>query len=170
MNELLGTIEYIEITKETLSDYEDLILPAICEELSAQEHMNEEYMCVAACTDGLPVAVGIMDFEDAGDLNLLSVRTDLRFRNMGLASALLHKMIEVACNLYDWEENQFGDDVVLKTMYCLAQEYREPFEAWLRKNDFTDFAVLKAPEGDLPEVCAATAEIHFYRCEKENTR
>ena len=37
---------YQEITKETLADYQSLILPMVYEELQEQEDMNTEYICM----------------------------------------------------------------------------------------------------------------------------
>ena len=51
----------------------------------------------------------------------------------------------------------------MKTMYSLSDNYREIFEAWLEKNDFTDFCILKDKEDDKPEIKSATVEIHFMR-------
>ncbi len=156
-------ITYKEITKEELKNYKDLILPMVYEELSEQEDMETEYICLSTWMDEKPTAAIIAEPEGNGDINLLSIWTDQKYRNIGVASQLLDKMLEVALNLYDWEEGQYGDDIVLKTMYCLSDKYRRVFEAWLQKKDFTDFCILKNADDDTPEVCSATAEIHFYR-------
>ena len=44
----------------------------------------------------------------------LSVWTKPEYRRMGVASALKDQMTFVAVNLYDWEDAQYGDDVLLK--------------------------------------------------------
>ncbi len=80
-----------------------------------------------------------------------------------MASGLSKKMTEVALALYDWEGGQYGDDITIKTMYCLEDQYREVFEAWLEKNDFTDYIILREGTADRPEICGATAEVHFFR-------
>ena len=157
------SIEYKEITKDNLEDYKDLILPMVYEELSEQEDMDTEYICLATWIDEKPVAALIADTEGNGDLNLLSIWTDQDYRNIGVATELLNKMLKVAVNLYDWDEGQYGDDIILKTMYALEGKYRTVLEAWLQKNDFTDFCILKDADDNTPEVCSATAEIHFYR-------
>lgn len=64
-------------------------------------------------------------------------------------------------------EGQYGDDICLKTMYCLADRYREPFEHWLQKNDFTDFGILRESQLGQPDICSAMAEIHIYRYGEE---
>ena len=156
-------ITYKEIIKEELDSYKDLILPMVYEELSQQDDMESGYICISTCMDEKPVAAIIADPEDNGDINLLSIWTDQEYRNIGVASQLLGKMLEVALNLYDWDEAQYGDDIILKTMYCLDDKYRVVFEEWLKKNDFTDFCVLKNAIDDTPEVCSASAEVHFYR-------
>ena len=48
-------------------------------------------------------------------------------------------------------------------MYSLQEEYSQPFRQWLEKNDFTDFAILKEAKDGQPEICAASAEINFFR-------
>ena len=82
---------------------------------------------------------------------------------MGIASALLDKAVQVAAALFDYEEGQYGDDITLKTMYCLSDEYRKPFEEWLMKNDFTEFGILKSSGDGRPEICSASSDIHFFR-------
>lgn len=154
---------YKEITKDDLGSYEHLILPMVYEELTEQDSIDTEYICIAMWLGDVPVGAIIAEPEGSGDINLLSVWTDVNYRRMGVASALRDKMTEVALNLYDWDEAQYGDDILLKTMYCIADEYRVPFETWLEKNDFTDFAVLHPEEGDTKEIRSATAEIHFFR-------
>ena len=155
--------EYKEITKEELKKYKDLILPMVYEELCEQERIDTEYICIASLLDGKAVGAIVADLEGSGDINLLSIWTDQKYRRMGIASALRDKMTEVAVALYDWEEGQYGDDVLLKTMYSLPDKYREPFEAWLRANDFTDFSIMNEAAEEQPEICAATAEIHFFK-------
>ena len=39
----------------------------------------------------------------------------------------------------------------------------KPFEEWLMKNEFTEFGIIRNPEGDRPEICTASADIHFFR-------
>ena len=154
---------YKEITKDDLNTYRMLILPDIYEELCEQEEINTEYICIASWLEDTPVGVIIADFEGDGNLNLLSIWTEPVYRRMGIASALRDKMTEVAAQLYDWEEGQYGDDVLLKTIYSLRGEYKKPFEEWLMKNDFTDFAIVNEETDEKPAICAATAEIHFFR-------
>ena len=157
--------EYREITKEELNTYEDLILPMVYDELTDAEDMDTEYISIACHIGEEPAGVIIAEPEGNGDLNLLSIWTAPKFRRMGVASSLMDKMLTVALHPYDWEESQYGDDIVLKTMYCLEKEYQEPFEAWLRDVSFTDFCILKKKAGRSPEVCSATAEVHFSRYE-----
>ena len=155
--------EYKEITKDDLELLQPLILPDIYDELTEQDDISTEYICLSAWFEDIPVGAIITDLEDSGDLSLLSIWTAPAYRRMGIASALRDKMTEVAVNLYDWDDGQFGDDVILKTMYSLRDEFRKPFEAWLQKNDFTEFCILKEADGEKPEICSATAEIHFMR-------
>ena len=156
-------LEYREITKEVLEEYRELILPMVYKELEEQDDINSEYICIATWLDGEPVGALISELEGSGDINLLSIWTAQEYRQLGIASALLDKMLEVASELYDWEEGQYGDDVVLKTMYCLKDKYRAIFEEWLKANDFTDFLITHDTQDDTPQICSATAEVHFYR-------
>ena len=162
----MGAIEFVQVTAGDLEKYRMLILPAIYDELSASESMETEYICIAAQDGDEPVGVIVTDMEDNGDLNLLSIWTDQRCRRQGVATALLKKMTYVAFRLYDWDDTQYGDDIIIKAMYSLSDNFREPFEAWLKKNDFTDFAIMDEGEGDKPAICGATAEVHFYRADE----
>ncbi|MBQ8914209.1 MAG: GNAT family N-acetyltransferase [Lachnospiraceae bacterium] len=155
--------EYKEITKEELETYRELILPMVYEELSEQDEINTEYICIASWLNGEPAGVIISELLGNGDMNLLSIWTAQKYRRMGIASALRDKMTEVAVNLYDWEEGQYGDDITLNTMYSLSDRYRKTFEAWLEKNDFTDFCIIKEASDGASDICSATAEIHFMR-------
>ena len=156
-------LEYKEITKKDLKQYRNLILPMVYEELKDSKEMDTEYISIATIIDGTPRAAIIAEPEGSGDINLLSIWTDQDYRNLGVASALLDQMLNVALHLYDWDEGQFGDDITLKTMYCLTNKYRIPFEQWLQKKDFTDFCILHPEDNETPEICSATAEVHFYR-------
>ena len=155
--------EYRQITKKELESFKLLILPDIYEELCDQEGIDTEYICIASWLNDMPVGAIIADPEGSGDINLLSVWTVPEYRHMGIASALLDKTLQVAAALFDYEEGQYGDDITLKTMYCIEDEYRKPFEEWLMKNDFTEFGVIKVSEGDRPEICIASSDIHFSR-------
>lgn len=155
--------EYRQIEKKELESFKELILPDIYEELNDQEEIDTDYIAISSWMNDEPVGVIIVDPEGSGDLNLLSVWTVSKYRRMGIASALLDKALSVAAALFDYEEGQYGDDISLKTMYCLSDEYRKPFEEWLMKNDFTEFGIIRNPEGERPEICTASADIHFFR-------
>ncbi|MDC7293983.1 GNAT family N-acetyltransferase [Butyrivibrio sp. DSM 10294] len=159
----MNTVIYSQITEKNLEEYEPLILPMVVEELKQQRNFEENYLALAADDKDGAVGALVAELEDNGDISLLSVWTDEEHRREGIASGLLQKMTEVARALYDWEDSQYGDDILLKVMYCLEDEYREVFEEWLRKNDFTDFLVMRDKSQNRPEICGATAEIHFFR-------
>ncbi len=159
----MKTITYKQIAKNELSGYESLMLPMIYEELSQQDSIEEGYIALAAEEENEPLGVLVAEPEDSGDINRLSIWTVKDRRREGIASGLLEKMTEVAGALYGWDDGQYGDDITLKTMYCLDVGYREIFEAWLEKNNFTDFMVMRDATKDRPDICGATAEIHFYR-------
>ena len=157
------TITYKQITEKELSKYESLMLPMIYEELEQQASIEEEYIAIAAEEEDEPLGVLVAEFEDSGDINLLSIWTTQDRRREGIASGLFDKMAEIARALYEWDDGQYGDDINVKTMYCLDDRYREIFEAWLEKNHFTDFMVMRDATKDRPDKCGATAEIQFYR-------
>ncbi len=159
----MENIQYREITHDDLETYKALILPMIFNELSDEEKLEESYICIGAWTDDKPVGAIITLMNEDGGLSLLSIWTDQKYRRQGVASGLLQKMTYVAFRLYDWQDMQYGDDVDLTTMYSLSERHKAPFEAWLRKNNFTDFLITKQAEGDKPAICAAIAEIHYYR-------
>ncbi len=160
---MMKTITYKQITEKDLSEYEAFMLPMIYEELLQQSCIEENYIALAAIEEDTSLGVVIAEPEDGGDINLLSIWTAMDRRREGIASGLLQKMTEVARALYKWDDGQYGDDITLKTMYCLDDRYRKIYEAWLEKNGFTDFMVMRDETGDRPDICGATAEIHFYR-------
>ena len=160
---MMKTITYKQITEKDLSEYEAFMLPMIYEELLQQSCIEENYIALAAIDEDTPLGVVIAEPEDGGDINLLSIWTAMDRRREGIASGLLQKMTEVARALYKWDDGQYGDDITLKTMYCLDDRYRKIYEAWLEKNGFTDFMVMRDETEDRPDICGATAEIHFYR-------
>ena len=130
------TITYKQITEKELSKYESLMLPMIYEELEQQASIEEEYIAIAAEEEDEPLGVLVAEFEDSGDINLLSIWTTQDRRREGIASGLFDKMAEIARALYEWDDGQYGDDINVKTMYCLDDRYREIFEAWLEKKSF----------------------------------
>ena len=159
----MNTITYEQITEKDISKYKDLILPMVYEELLLQENIEENYLALAATDGDTALGALVAEWEEDGDITLLSIWTSKDHRRDGVASGLIKKMTEVALALYDWEGGQYGDDITIKTMYCLEDQYREVFEAWLEKNDFTDYIILREGTADRPEICGATAEVHFFR-------
>ena len=159
----MNTITYKQILEKELPEYKELILPMIYEELKAGENIEENYIALAAVDADMPIGALVAELEADGDISLLSIWTDQRYRRKGVASGLLQKLSEIARALYVWEDGQYGDDVSLKVMYCLEEKYRQVFEAWLEKNDFTEFMVMREEDAGRPSVCGATAQIHFYR-------
>lgn len=160
---MVEDVKFRQITGKELEQFRALILPMVYEELAAQEDMETQYMAIGAWIGKKSVGAIVIDPEDNGDLNLLSIWVDQDCRREGIATMLLRKILYVAYRLYQWEEAQYGDDICLKTMYCLADQYREPFEQWLQKNDFTDFGILRESRLGQPDICSAMAEIHIYR-------
>ena len=137
--------EYRQITKKELESFKLLILPDIYEELCDQEGIDTEYICIASWLNDMPVGAIIADPEGSGDINLLSVWTVPEYRHMGIASALLDKTLQVAAALFDYEEGQYGDDITLKTMYCMEDEYRKPFPGNLPNPGIEPVASLTSP-------------------------
>lgn len=158
------------ITKETLKDYKHLMLSYIYEELeSYEDDLDCEYICLAAMLpneDGIiiPVSALICLMEPFGDIAVLSVYTLPAYRRQGCASELMDKAVFVARQLFIFEEGEDEEDVTLKAIYRLRPELQEVFEAFLKKNHFTDFVLLD--EADDPQVWAAMAEYHFYKTPK----
>ncbi|MBQ6508115.1 MAG: GNAT family N-acetyltransferase [Flexilinea sp.] len=155
------------ITKEKLSDYKHLMLSYIYEELEQYEDdLDCEYICLAAMVpneDGIiiPVSALICLMEPFGDIAILSIYTLPSYRRQGYASELLDKAVFVARRLFIFEEGEDEEDVDLKAVYRLRPEFQEVFEAFLKKNHFTDFVLLD--EDDDPQVWAAMAEYRFYK-------
>ncbi len=152
------------LEREDLEPCEMLILPMIVEELKQSKDWEEDgYINLVGYEDQTPLGVLIAEADPQGDLTLLSIWTDPECRRQGVATKLLQAMTQVALQLYQWEEHQYGDDVLLRVMYCLENKHLEVFEAWLRKNDFTDFYILDDDADDRPAIRSADAEIHFFR-------
>ena len=155
------------ITKEKLSDYKQLMLSYIYDELQTYEDdLDCEYICLAAVVpneDGImiPVSALVCLMEPFGDIAILSIYTLPRYRRQGYASELVDKAVFVARQLFIFEEGEDEEDVNLKAIYRLRPEYQEVFEAFLKKNHFVDFYLLD--ENDDPQVWAAIAEYHFYK-------
>ena len=162
------------ITKEKLSDYEHLMLSYIYEELEEYEDdLDCEYICLAAMVpndDGIltPVSVLICLMEPFGDIAILSIYTLPAYRRQGYASELLDKAVFIARRLFVFEEGEDEEDVDLKAVYRLRPEYLEIFEAFLKKNHFTDFVLLD--EDDDPQVWAAMAEYRFYKTDSDSEK
>lgn len=135
----------------------------IYDELREQVHIETDYIGIGAWLEGKPVGAIVMDMDDDGNLTLLSIWTDQSYRRQGVATALFGKVLDVATQLYDWDEYQYGDDIMVNTMYCLEDRYRLPLEEWLKKIDFTDFCLLKDENDDRPAIRSATAEVHMFR-------
>ena len=159
-------IEAIE--KEKLPQYQDVILPYIYDELDecGGDLAENNYLCLAANVeneDGIlfPVSALIMLLEANEDLAVLSIYTLPEYRRQGIASKLLDKALFIARRLFIFEEGEDEDIINLKAIYRLSDEFRIPFEEFLKKNNFTDFYLFD--EHDDPQVWAAIEEIRFYK-------
>ena len=159
------------ITKDKLADYKHLMLSYIYDELDAYENdLDCEYICLAAAVpneDGIviPVSALICLMEPFGDIAVLSVYTLSSYRRKGYASELLNKAVFIARRLFVFDEGEDEENVDVKAVYRLRPEFQEVFEAFLKKNHFTDFVLLD--EEDDPQVWAAIAEYRFYKTDSD---
>ena len=159
------------ITKRKLADYKHLMLSYIYEELKEYENdLDCEYICLAAVLpneDGIfiPVSALVCLMEPFGDIAILSIYTLPAYRRRGCASKLLDKAVYIARRLFVFDEGEDEEDVDLKAVYRLRPEFQEVFEAFLKKNHFTDFVLLD--EEDDPQVWAAMAEYRFYKTDSD---
>ena len=102
-----------------------------------------------------------MLMEANGDLAVLSIYTIPEHRRQGIASELLKKAIFVSRQLFVFEDGEDEEFINLKAVYRLSEKFKNPFEEFLKKNNFTDFYLLD--EHDNPQVWAAVEEIRFYK-------
>ena len=116
-------------------------------------------------TGGRAVSALIMELEDTGDLNILSLYTFERYRRKGHASALLKKAVEAARELFSWDEGEITEEVILKTLYRLPENMEEIYEAFLIKNGFTDFVLLDVINE--MKVWSAYRQLLFFRTREE---
>ncbi len=152
-----------EITRRNMEKYRELILPSVYEELSGVKTLCEEYFCLGLDNGSSPASALIADMEDNGDLNLLSVYTDLPMRRSGYGKRLFDSLCRLAASLYEWDRGQRGDIITIKTTYCLFDEFRIPFEEWLRSVGFDRFYVIDGEEYDSDtKVRAATAQLYIF--------
>ena len=136
------------IDKETLPRYRDLILPYIYEELEncREDLADENYICLSGTAEN-----------DDGILIPIAAE----HRRQGIASELLEKAIFVSRQLFVFEDGEDEEFINLKAVYRLSEKFKNPFEEFLKKNNFTDFYLLD--EHDNPQVWAAVEEIRFYK-------
>ncbi len=165
------------IMPDKLMDYEHLILPVVYEELeetfkegSPKQGDEDIYLCLAAFEDedkaekasgDKPVSVLVAQLEDIGDINILSLFTLPGFRRQGFGSALVKKTIETARALFQWDEGEKEEEVILKTLYRLPPEMEKDYEGFLKAAGFTDFVLLR--EEEVFKVWSAFASLRFYR-------
>ena len=177
------------ITKKNIEQYRQLIIPLIYDELleDLPDDENDElfYLCLACHADpdemsaeenaeadsDAAVAAVVVEMEDFGDLNLLSIFTLPEYRRKGYATAILQKAVMMARELYQFDEGEEDDDIVLKTLFRLPKEMEEDFAAFLAANGFTDFLLLEdaddpetepGEDGEVLNIWSAYGEIHFY--------
>ncbi len=154
-----------EVIKKTkLKNYRPLILSAVYEELqSVRGSLDQDYICLAAVPDDgtEPVSVLIAQMEETGDLNLISLYTIPEYQRQGYAAYLLDQLCMVARRLFLWKEGETETSILIKTVYRLPEHAEAVYDAFLKKNHFTEFYLLDADEEC--KVWAAVAEVGFYR-------
>ena len=166
MNCRMETVGIEVIEKKELSRYRELILPYIYEELlGASGDLARDYICLGGVTEekeeSRPVSALILLREQNGDLAILSLYTLKEWRRQGIASGLLEKAVFAARQLFVFEDEEDECFINLKAVYRLSEPFKNVWEEFLKKNDFTDFYLLKE-EGEL-QVWAAIGELRFYR-------
>lgn len=152
------------ISKEDPDPYKKLMLPYIYREFKGLRGAGEtdtEYFGLAAVLEegdegykkirvrngGSRVAsVIVIQPEATGDLNIVSIYTRPECRRNGYASALADKALFVARQLFTWEEGETEDVIIYKTVYRLPADLGGMYEAFLKKNGFTDFVLLESAE------------------------
>ncbi|MCR5777194.1 MAG: GNAT family N-acetyltransferase [Lachnospiraceae bacterium] len=153
---------------EEIEEYEHLILPVVYEELTDGDETNDEervYLCLAAINDdGEAVSFIVAELEDFGDINILSIFTDLKWRRQGYAKLLKEKVVEAARRLFVWEDDEVKEDVILKTLYRLPAGMERDYEAFLKGSGFTDFVlVVDGQQYQSLNVWSAFCEICFFK-------
>ncbi len=187
------------ILKEDPDPYKKLMLPYIYREFKGARGAGEtdtEYFGLAAVLEqgdagykkirvrnGGPrvASVIVIQPEATGDLNIVSLYTRPECRRNGYASALVDKALFVARQLFTWEEDEVEDIIIYKTLYRLPADLMEVYEAFLKKNGFTDFVLLESAEenaviqsmaeeegveassGEPLDTFSASAYVKFYR-------
>ena len=153
------------IGKEELGQYAHLVLPYVCDELAAYEGDPErEYICLYGSIENedsilFPVSALVMLMEPDGALSLLSVYTLPEYRRRGFASELLDKAVFIARRLFIFDEGEDEEVISVKAVYRLSPARLDVFEAFLKKNDFTDFYLLN-DDGEL-KTWAAISDVRF---------
>ncbi len=165
------------IMPDKLEDYEHLILPVVYEELTERQQNSKEEgeegeedicFCLAAFEEpddpqegsDKPVSALVAELEYIGDINILSLFTLPEYRRKGYAQALVKKAVETARALFQWEDGEKEDEVILKTLYRLPPKMEEDYEGFLKAVGFTDFVLL---DEDKLKVWSAHASLRFYR-------
>ena len=156
---------YVQITKKNMDDFGSVIIPGVLEECKGYPgDLLEQYFCIGVKADKEAAGALIAEMDqDTGDLRILSLFVKTAFQRQGIGSGLLKKLTDLAFAAYDWGPGEYGVDIFLKVMYALPEKLKIPFEAFLQKNDFTDFYVFEPTTGNKPEIRGATAQVHLMR-------
>ena len=152
------------IGKDRLPFFRDLILPSVYEELKRFPGDPEtEYICLAASPEDQegPASALVAQMEEEGDLNILSIFTLPEHRRRGLASFLVSRLLNAALGLFQWGPGETEAGIYLKTLYRLPPGAEAAYDAFLKKNGFTDFYFLE--EDPQYRTWCAVAEVRFFK-------
>ena len=168
------------IKRDDIEKYRNLILPVVYDELKEafryETKKELEYLCLVLKSPE-PAAAIIAELEATGDINILSIYTLPEFRRKGYGTALVQTAVKVSRGLFQWDEGETEDDVILKTLFRLPHDMEEDFASFLAANGFTDFILLEDEDDEATEagidgeklnVWSAYAEIHFFTDDTEN--
>ncbi|MBQ6967403.1 MAG: GNAT family N-acetyltransferase [Lachnospiraceae bacterium] len=168
------------VTKDNYKEFGDLMLPYIFDEFSGEvEETDTEYFGLAAVLEEgdedfhkahkTVASVLIVQPETIGDLNIVSIYTVPALRGKGYASMLFDKSVQVARQLFSFDEDETEETIVYKTLYRLPEETQDIYEAFLIKNHFRDFYLVEQgnseEEGKEYDVWSAAAFIKFFKQE-----
>ncbi len=173
-------MEIRPIYKKDLNNYRHLMIPYIYDEFKGNgdetdlgfwgfslvfDEGDPDYeKAINAGGDVAAASVLVVQPEEDGDLNIVSIFTYPLFRRRGYATMLLQTVPKVARASFKWQEGETEDTIYYKTLYRLPEDIRTVYESFLIKNMFSDFFLVDEEK----EVWSASAMISMVREDGRN--
>lgn len=141
----MANIEYVDVSREGMEDFADIIMPETFDALMDLEDLDDLGMVLIGAVDaGRPVGAIAVQLIEEGGIDILSLYVEPSSRRNGIGSELIKRVLSVGLEAFEPVELQetVGVDIPVKltlhTEFAIEGAEHEEFLSFLKKNGFSE--------------------------------